>query len=329
MQMFKYVIGVDGGGTKTDVILVSHEGSIIGRILGSSTNYQAVGGEKLKLKITSLIKKLLNETNVRENEISHLYLGLAGAGRKSDQDTIKKCFDDTDFKGKITVESDTRIAMAGAFGNRPGIILIAGTGDICFGMNADGEFFRSGGWGYLLGDEGSGYHIGHEAINAALKDYDGRGEPTSLRRLLETKYQLKSIDEIIPLVYQSKIDRAAIAGLAPMVYEEVKKGDSVAQQIIKEIGAELRKLIKSVKQNLNFKDKRVKVALIGSIFKQKEMLIHEIRNELHEIVTDIELTEPEFEPSLGAVLLALIKSGITIDDHILCNLKNASFKTIQ
>ena len=329
MQMTKYVIGVDGGGTKTDVVLVSHKGSIIGRTLGSSTNYQAIGGEKLKFKINSLIEKLLKGTNVKENEISRLLLGLAGAGRKSDQVTIKKCFDDTEFKEKMTVESDAKIALVGAFGNRPGIILIAGTGDICIGMNADGKVVRSGGWGYLLGDEGSGYHIGYKAINAALKDFDGRGEATSLKKLIELKYKVNSIDEIIPEVYQQKIDRVAIAGLAPMVFEEARKGDSVALEIIKNTGTELGNLVKSVLRKLNFGENRVKVALIGSIFKQKDMLLNEIREELNEISLDIEISDPQFEPSLGAALLALIKLGISIDDNILTNLKDSYFEIIQ
>jgi len=326
--MDKFVIGVDGGGTKTDVLLVDHSGSIIGRTKGGSTNIQAIGAEKLRQELLSLFNKLLKGANVHSNKISRIFLGLAGAGRKNDQETIRKLFENTDYRGKVIVDSDAMIALAGAFGNRPGIILIAGTGAICFGMNAKGNVLRSGGWGYLLGDEGSGYYIGHAAILASLRDFDGRSEKTTLRKQIETKFKLNTIDEIIPLVYQNKIDRVSIADLAPMVFDEAKKGDEIAGQVIKRAGNELGKLAKSVAERLSFIDNKLKVALIGSIFKQKEMLVNEISKELYEISWDIEITDPEFDPAVGAAILALEKNSIIINDHILENLKNSSFVTI-
>jgi N-acetylglucosamine kinase-like BadF-type ATPase len=283
----------------------------------------------LKQEIISLVEKLLQKTNVPVNKVMHIYLGLAGAGRKSDQKTIKELFDDTEFKTKISVNSDAIIALAGAFGNRPGIILIAGTGTICFGKNSKGDIIRSGGWGYLLGDEGSGYYIGREAILAALKDFDGRGEGTTLRKILMSKFGLESMDQIIPLIYQNKLDRIKIADLAPIVFEEAKKVDTVALQIIKQAGNEIGKLAKAVALRLGFSDENIKIALIGSIFKQKEMLVNEISKELFEISWNIELTAPEFDPALGAAILALEASGIFVDDIFLDNLKKSAKNYVQ
>lgn len=322
--MDKYVIGVDGGGTKSEAVLVDRTGTIIAYAKGGSTNYQALGAERLKVELTNLIQKLLRGTNVSTNKILWLFLGLAGAGRKSDQEAIKKLFNETDFKGKISVDSDAIIALAGAFGGRPGIILISGTGAICFGKNADGNIIRSGGWGYLLEDEGSGYYIGRHAILAALKDFDGRGEKTSLRKILELKYHLNSIDEIIPKIYQNKLDRIAIADLAPLVFEQAKQDDSISQKIIKQAGKELGKLAKAVAIRLGFTDEKVKVALIGSIFNQREMLINEINKELFEISWDVETTVPIYHPPIGAAILALEQSGIDVDENILAHLKQST-----
>lgn len=327
--MEKYFIGVDGGGTKTEVVLITRSGNIIARIKGGSTNFQALGGAKLKQEIMSLFEKLLKKTNLLDSKVVHIYLGLAGAGRKSDQKTIKELFHDTEYKNKISIDSDAIIALAGAFSNRPGIILIAGTGAICFGKNIKGDIVRSGGWGYLLGDEGSGYYIGREAIMAALKDFDGRGDTTALKKILIAKYNLESIDQIIPLIYQNKLDRVEIANIAPIVFEEAKKDDAICRQIIKQAGKELGRLGKAVAIRLGFSDDKIKIALIGSIFNQQEMLINEICKELFEISWNIELTEPEFEPALGACILAMEKSGTQVDENFIDNLKKSTKNAIQ
>jgi len=319
--MTQYVIGVDGGGTKTEFVLLDFSGNIIGRERGESTNYQVVGGEKLKQELIDCFSRLLNSTNVSSNKIEQIFLGLAGAGRESDRKEIVALFRDTDFSEKITVDSDAMVALAGAFGTRPGIIIISGTGAICFGKNSEGRVVRAGGWGYLLGDEGSGYFIGREAIIAALKDLDARGEKTKLRKKLEEHFELSSIDQIIPQVYQNRIDRVAIANLAPIVFEQTNQGDTIAEEIIRNTGKELGRLAKAVAQKLNFKADEIKVALIGSIFKQKDMLINEISKELYEVSWNVEIIDPMFAPQFGAAMVALQKSGIEINEQLIKNLQ--------
>ncbi len=327
--MDKFVIGVDGGGTKTEAVLISRTGEIIARIRGGSSNLQALGEEKLKQELTRLISKLLKKNNVPTNKVLWLFLGLAGAGRKSDQKKIAALFDDTEFKSKLSVDSDAIIALAGAFGNCPGIILISGTGSICFGKNEKGKIVRSGGWGYLLGDEGGGYYIGREAVMAALKDQDGRGESTKLRNMLETKLDLYSIEEIIPLIYQNKFDRVAIAELALNVFELAKNDDAVSLQIIKNAGKELGKLAKAVAYRLGFTDDTIKIALIGSVFKQKEMLVNEISKELFELSWNIEISEPQFDPAIGAAILAFEKAGVYVNEPLIDSLKKSLKNVVQ
>ena len=326
--MDNFVIGVDGGGTKTDAVIVSQSGTILGRTQGGGSNLQAIGKDRLKKEILATLDRLLKGTNVPEQKVAGVFLGLAGAGRKSDQSTIQHLFDETPYRGKIHVDSDAIIALAGAFGNQPGIILISGTGAICFGKNQKGRIVRAGGWGYLLGDEGSGFYIGREAIIAALKDLDGRGERTSLRKEIEIRFKLRNIDEIIPPIYQQKIDRVAIADLAPVVFEEAKKGDAVAQVIIKQAGMELGNLAKSVAQKLGFNDDTVKVALIGSVFKQKDMLINEIAKVLYDISWDIQIADPEYIPSIGAAILAMEKCGFELNKRVFENLKNLTYPSV-
>ncbi len=319
--MNRYVIGVDGGGTKTEFVLLDYSGNVIGRAKGDSTNYQVVGDKKLREELLKGFNTLISITNVASNKIEHIFLGLAGAGRERDRKEIIDLFSDSEFDKKVAVDSDAMVALAGAFGTGIGIIIIAGTGAICFGKNSEGKIVRSGGWGFLLGDEGSGYFIGREAIIAALKDMDGRGEKTKLKSRIEKHFNLDSIDQIIPQIYQNQIDRVAIADLAPVVFEQANQGDAVAEEIIRRTGKELGILAKAVAQHLNFESDEIKVALIGSIFKQKEMLINEISKELYEISWNVEISDPMFEPQYGAALMALQKSGIKIDEILLKNLR--------
>lgn len=321
--MNRYVIGVDGGGTKTNFVLIDSLGNIIASARGESTNYQVVGGKKLREELLKGFDILIKQSNLPANKIDHIFLGLAGAGRESDRKEIVALFHDTEFNKKVIVDSDAMAALAGAFATGPGIIIISGTGAICFGKNNQGKIVRSGGWGYLLGDEGSGYFIGREAIIAALKDFDGRGEKTSLKDKLAAHFRLNSIDQIIPQIYQNRIDRVAIADLAPIVFAEAKNGDTVAAEIIRRTGKELGLLAKAVAQRLNFEGEEIRVALIGSIFKQREMVIHEIAKELYEISWNVEISDPMFPPEYGAALLAIQKSGIEITDHLIQNLQNS------
>ncbi len=315
--MKSYVIGADGGGTKTDMILIDYSGHVLARAKGGSTNIQVVGGEKVKTEIISTASELIRQAGINALEVDKMFLGLAGAGRKSCQDEILALFLNTEWQGRVAVESDALAALAGAFGNKAGIILIAGTGSICFGMDENGNVFRSGGWGYLLGDEGSGYSIGNQAIIAALKDFDGRGPGTELRQAVEMKYHLESVDQIIPLIYQNKIDRSAVADLASQVFDLAEKKDHAAAGIILKTGEELGRLIAAVARKMKSENSPLRVALIGGVFSRRDMLLDSMRGILQPDFPDAEIGDPVFPPCAGAAVLALKEAGIHIDERIL------------
>ncbi|MBN2417318.1 hypothetical protein JXO52_15890 [bacterium] len=321
--METYVIGADGGGTKLEMVLVSHDGRIKGRVVGGSANYQVIGGEKLKREILQTAAALLKENGAVPGQVSCMVLGLAGAGREDCRRDILSLFSDTDFSGKTAVDSDAMAALAGASGKKPGIILISGTGSICFGMKEDGTVIRSGGWGYLLGDEGSGYYIGNTAVIASLKDHDGRGEHTILKRIIEKRFDIDSIDKIIPLIYQNKIERSEIADLAPLVFEAAENKDHIALEIINRTGRELGKLAKAVSDQIDFPDGLVKIALIGGVFSKREMLLAEMRKAMSGDQRKILFSDPEFKPAVGSAFLALEKSGITLDEQILAHIRKS------
>lgn len=320
----KFVIGIDGGGTKTKAVLAKTNGEIFGIVQSGISNFQRVGSEGITEVCLDILKQLNQKLAIEKENIDHWALGLAGAGRIEDQKATCKAVEALGFEGKVSVQSDAYVALMGAFSGNPGLIVIAGTGSICFGLDESGQLHRSGGWGYLLGDEGSGFYIGHQSILAALKDQDGRGKQTILREKVEKSLGIESIDQIVRKMYiENSIQKEHIANLAPIVFEAAAEGDEVALRIVHQTAAEISKMILAVGKKMNRMGNSIHVAHIGSVFNQKEVLVPIIKKELDRHFKKISIDEPTFEPAFGSVIWALKKNNIKISSDILTNLKRS------
>ena len=319
--MKNYVIGIDGGGTKTIAVLADFHGHLIARRIGLASNFQVLSRVQFRSVIMSLIDELLERSGVQRNQVSETFLGIAGIGRDRDKAAARSIIEDSDIGMKVDVDHDAVGALAGAFTGKIGIILIAGTGSICFGRTPEGKLIRSGGWGYLLGDEGSGYYIAQQGIIAALKHRDGRGEDTRLRMLFEKHFQIDSIDEVIPIIYQKKFTRTDMAALAPLVFEAAAKEDKMAMEIITRAGRELGRMVNAVVARMRLQNEPVRLALEGSVFKKKKLLIPAIEEEIRNFHKKFEIVSPVFEPSVGCVILALEGLGVKMNEGTIENMK--------
>ncbi|NOZ56318.1 MAG: hypothetical protein GXO73_05925 [Calditrichaeota bacterium] len=318
--MTEVVVGVDGGGTSTNVAVVALDGRVLARAQGGTSNYQVIGGEKLAEVLRETIEAALQKAKVEVPQVRHLVVALAGVGRPSDREAVSKVVANLGLSQRSTVDSDAAAALAGAFAGGEGIIVISGTGTICFGKGADGRVERSGGWGYLLGDEGSGYWIGQQALIAALKDLDGRGPRTALREALEKHLGVERIDRVIPRVYQGDLDRAGVAALAPLVFEVAAQGDAVAQEIVNRAGEELGRLAAAVAKRLTWSTDTVKIAPIGSVFKQRAVLEPGMKRVLDEAGVKHAIVDPLLDPALGAAVIGLQKEAVSVTGSVLDNL---------
>ncbi|MCK5738098.1 hypothetical protein KAH55_02910 [bacterium] len=321
--MEKLFIGVDGGGTETLGILTNETGVILATAKVGASNYQAVGAENLKVELESLFSQLGVDLTGKDKMVEGIYLGLAGAGRESDKQEIRAIFKNAPYVNQLNVDSDAMIALSGAFSGAPGIIIIAGTGAICFGKSADDHVVRSGGWGYLLGDEGSGFFMGQQAIMAALKDLDGRGPKTRLRAAIEKRFNLKQIDLIIPKIYKGEIDRPTIASIGPIVFELAADNDAVATELVSRTGKEQGKMARAVAEKLNLNNQKIQIGLIGGVFNRRDVLESEIIKQLSDLSGDIEIGEPQNPPVIGAAILAMKNSGVALTEKILGNFSQA------
>lgn len=298
----RWVIGIDGGGTKTVGWAADLAGKILGRVEKGASNYHTTGLIQFKTVIAAIIEELAVSCNVQKNDLQVVSLGLAGADRLSDQQIVMAALTELDLPCSYLVNSDARIAMVAGLGKAEGIILIAGTGSIAYGINQQGDVIRAGGWGHLASDEGSGYAIGRQALVRGIRAAEGRDKATVLMGMIMETLRLNSWEEMIGYINNSAMSKAKIAALAHVVVAAAEQGDKVAYEILIQAGSELAALVKSVITRGFSQQARVQVCIFGGIVCNIAL----IRKQVAALLADkaIIVSSPN-EPVSGAVRLAL------------------------
>lgn len=300
----KYLIGMDGGGTKTKCILTDFNLNPIYETGGAASNFLVIGTEKVAVTILELIKDCIDSKNISIDDLQAVVLGTTGGGRRNDAELLEKqIFDYAEQKSlkinKFKVESDARIALEGAFSGKSGSILIAGTGSIMFGKDNKGEIHRVGGFGRYIGDEGSGYRIGRKGLNAVARYMDGRAKSTKIADLLDQEFSISTSEHLITEVYRNNFN---IASVAPLVFESAESGDKIAQRILEDEADELLQHITAMKVKLNIE--MLKVSLIGSILTMPNYFSYLFNEKVVRRFADVKIMEAEHSPQFGAALLA-------------------------
>ncbi len=243
-----YVLGIDAGGTKTVCQLANDSGEVLAEARRGGANLQASG----ELEVEKVLHEVMHEAiGDREISPSAICLGIAGVDRPEDARTVSGIMRRIGSKARILVVNDALVALEAGAPNEPGVVVIAGTGSIAYGRNSRNEAARSGGWGYVLGDEGSGYWIGRAALRAVLREADRRGPKTQLTGLLLKYFRIDRAQELIHEVYHGTLRPSAIAALAQYVHTAFKAGDSVAIGILRGSADELESSALSVARRLD------------------------------------------------------------------------------
>jgi N-acetylglucosamine kinase-like BadF-type ATPase len=226
-----YIIGVDGGGTKTLALLGDLDGNVLARGVSGPSNANAVGFEAACLALEHAIRMARKNYS---GQLSAMCLGLAGAGRKEDIERFQS-WAIHKFPGTaVKVVSDAEVLLTTGAPSGPALALICGTGSIVYGRTLTGELIRAGGWGYLFGDEGSGYAMGSAALRAVMQAYDERGPETILSELILARYGLSTPPELVHKIYGAESPRLEVATLSDLVEQGAERGDSVAISILEE-----------------------------------------------------------------------------------------------
>ena len=310
-----YVLGIDGGGSKTTCILMNCSRQIIGRGEAGASNYQSIGVEAAKKSIETAIKKSLTANNLTKNiQVKAICLGLAGVGRPKDIEVIKNIIQDLRNSKLLPINwnlqphniiicHDALIALVGGIGKDVGIVVAAGTGSIVFGRNSQGKTKRVGGWGHILGDEGSAYKIAIAGMQAALKIYDGREINSCLLADFQQHLELASIEYLVDVIYRRGWDVKKIAALAPIVDRAAVKGDRVANKIIDDAVQELVKGTSTVIEAIFQPGEALEVVTTGSVW--QSCIRERFVSAIGERFPGVEVILPRFKPAYGAGLLAL------------------------
>ena len=293
----RYVVGIDAGGTKTVGLLADETGAVVAEARGSGANLQTDG----ELEVEKVFAEIM-ETLSGHHPVAAVCLGIAGVDRPHDESVIRGILRRLGHRENARVVNDGAIALVAGAPERVGVVVLAGTGSICYGADRTGRTARAGGYGFLLADEGSGYWLGHQSLRAAVRAADGRGPETRLQGLLFETLGVTSVAELIPRVYEKGLPKHRIAALASLVQTAADQGDAVAAELIDGAGRELALAARSVARQLQL-DAPYPVVLAGGVFKGCPSVADALTRQL-----DLPAARPALltvEPARGAVALAL------------------------
>jgi len=307
--MSGYLLGVDGGGTKTAVLLANLDGTVLGRGMAGSSNYHKVG-------LDDATDAILEGTRIACAEAGlpgdlqlapvAVCMGLAGVDTELDEQRFSDWLQRTWPQARGAVVNDAELALAAGTPEGIGVALICGTGAICVGRNRRGETARADGWGYLLGDDGSGYSIGLAALRHTLRALDGRGPATTLNQAILAHWSLPTPDALFDFIYLQDASPATIASLAAVVNREAEAGDGVALAILRNAGAEVAHTIHTVVQKLGLNDQGASApcALAGSVVNRSRLVSGFLLEAAAARGMRLGPVTPVTEPGIGAIRLA-------------------------
>lgn len=296
----RFAAGLDGGGTKTLVECRDGDGTVLCRETFGPFNLNSIG----EARFSALLDEIAGFLAERGECVS-LCAGAAGVSNPAVKELFRKAMTEAGIP-RWQLVGDHEIALWGALSGQPGCALIAGTGSICCGRNAAGQFARTGGWGHLIDDGGSGYALGRDALAAVVRQWDGRGKTTILSELVEQRLELHTPQDLVGYVYGG--DKSRVAAVSRLVSEAAQARDPVAEGIYCKNGAELALLVTATARKLGMES--CKVALLGGQLVHDPLLRAVLEAELAQAAPGLACVEAEQDAAAGAALMALAASDL-------------------
>lgn len=297
------LVGIDGGGTKTRVLARrSDSPCILFDRQFQASNYHSIG----KTGLTTILSEIVSALTITFGPAlkhSVFVLGMAGIDRPQDAAAYESVLSEIGCPGKQVVCNDADIALVGAHGGNPGALLLCGTGSIAIGRTADHRVIRSGGWGALVSDEGSGYRLGCEAVSAALRAYDHSGPPTILQNAVCQALGLRSLPDILDVLYLSGggIPVRTVASLAPLITEHCSQ-DAVCHDIVEKQVNALCGLLYPIREAIALPV--MDLALGGGLLLNAEPYRTAFIKTLELRMPDVRIVPPQNDAPHGALIMA-------------------------
>lgn len=297
------LLGVDGGGTKTRAVVTDARQNILGEGLAGPSNPLRVGIGKAAANVRAAIKEACRAAGVKLSQIVATEVGLAGVRGAEIRASMHRALADLNLP-ELEIVTDADTALFGATGGRPGLVIIAGTGSICCGINAQGQQECAGGWGPLAGDEGSGSWIARSALQAVARASDGRGPDTALTAAACRFFAVTTPEAVMLEINQPTLTNDRMAAFARFTIEAAQDGDQVARAILAEAGRVLGVAAATVIRKLRMRQEKFQVAYVGGVFAAGELLLAHLRAEVAKIAPDAYLAPPRMNPAVAAARMA-------------------------
>ena len=297
------VLGVDGGGTKTRAVILGDDNQVLGKGTAGPSNPLRVGVSDAANAIREATERACADARVRRGEIVAAEIGLAGVKRADLRERMRAALSDLGIKS-IEVVTDADIALYGATEGKPGMVIIAGTGSICCGVNVRGRRACAGGWGPVAGNEGSGSWIARAALRSAARATDGRGRRTSLVEAACDYFDVTKPEDLSTAVYAPSMTNNRIAGFGRHVIEAAKRRDAVAREVVEAAGRELALAAVAVIRKLKMEREGFNVGYVGGVFLAGDLLMDPLREDLLKVARGAHLAPPVLAPAEAAARMA-------------------------
>jgi N-acetylglucosamine kinase-like BadF-type ATPase len=297
------VLGVDGGGSKTRAVVAEGVGEVLGEGVAGPSNPLRVGVGDAANAIRDAADRACAEAGVRRVEIVAAEMGLAGVKRADIRERMRAAIIELGIK-TVEVVTDADIALYGATEGKAGLVIIAGTGSVCCGVNARGRRACAGGWGPVVGDEGSGSWIARRALQAVAHATDGRGRKTALVEAACEYFNVAQAEDLSTAVYAPNVTNSRIAGYGSRVVEAAKRRDPVAREIVEAAGRELARAAAAVIRKLRMERERFRVAYVGGVFAAGALILDPLAEEVASVAPRAFIAPPLLAPAEAAARMA-------------------------
>jgi glucosamine kinase len=302
--MESFVIGIDGGGTKTRAILADERGTQIAEAVGAGSAVRPQEVERSAGVIAGVVRDVVEAADKADMRPRVLCVGVAGVGREPERQALLEMLVSHEIAEDVVVLTDFAVALEDAFGDGPGVLLIAGTGSSAFARGPTGATARCGGWGPIIGDEGGGAWIGRRALSVVSAATDGREPETALTGAILTATEAEEATALIR--WAAAATPAMFASLAPVVMQVADAGDLRANSLVSMAVEELALHVRSLARQL-FTDERasVPVAFTGGLLSKGTSLRKRLEHRMKSAVPGAQVRAEPIDPARGAVRAAL------------------------
>jgi len=304
-------LGVDGGGTKTEFVLIDREGRLVARHQTGTSYYLQIGFDGLNRVLMEGVQAVLTQAEASAADIVYAFFGLPAHGEDSQAQGLLDVMPEAVLgHRRYQCGNDMICGWAGSLGGADGINIVAGTGSIGYGERL-GRTARGGGWGEIFSDEGSAYWIAIQGLNAFTRMSDGRLPKGPLHGLFRMHFDIDfDLDICGRLMGAEPPSRDKIAALSRLVAQAARHDDAEAVRIFERAASELAAIIDAIRLGLGFlPGESVPLSYSGGVFRAGELIVTPLKVRLAQLSPDYRLVEPVLSPSLGSALYAARLAG--------------------